>query len=503
MRGCLTAVAAALLFASAANAGIALDLRGTLAPGKETAHLVAIVETTCRDFGWRFARRTDRPSVAAVRPSGAARWYAIEVDGRVVRASFDTARAGALVHARLVRLLDRLDPVLVGVRVSDTTGYHGSRDATALRDRFRTRAAHTEARIAIAIDAGREVIVDGRLHTDVLRPAREVYAFAEREIRLGRLESAEEALTAAIALSPDFARAFARRAEVRAERNRLDAALADAHRAIRLKPKMPRGHYARAKVQVTRGANRLALVDLDRVLALDPGHGESRLLRGLLRGESGALGRAIPDLERVAAPLVDPARRASIDPASRSRALTAIEALAACYEASDRDADAGRMHDLLDRLRAPTDRRLIVDRDARIDLERPIGWRLEETATDPRIRVRMRERSTSNACRIAVMQTWGDVGDPRFRQVFDESVLKGLRRLGQAPRVVRRVTERAGALDVYRILVRNDATTCYWVACLNHGGKMLTIYLTSHQEPSLAEASLERVLDSIRASDAP
>lgn len=503
MRRCLIAVAAALTLAGSASAGIALELRGTLAPASNAARVIATVESTCREFGWRFTRRSDAPAIAAVRPEGASRWFAIELHGRAIRASFDTARAGALAHARLVRLIDRLDPLLVDVRVDDATGFHASRDAAALRDRFRTRAAHRDARIAIALDAGREVIIDGRLYTDVLRPAREVYAYAEREIQHGRLDSADEALTAAIALTPDFARALARRAEVRAERNRLDDALADAHHAIRLKPKMPRGYYARAKVQVTRGSNRLALGDLDRVVALDPAHDEARLLRGLLHGEAGVLARAIPDLERVAASLLDAPDRDAVDAGTRGRALTAIEALAACYEASDRDTDADRMHDLLDRLRAPDTRRLVVDRDARIALERPVGWRLEDSAPDPRIRVRMRERATSNACRIAVMQAWGDIGDPSFRKVFDESVLKGLRRLGQAPRVVRRVSERAGALDVYRILIRNDATTCYWVACLNHGGKMLTIYLTSRQAPALAEASLERVLESIRASEAP
>lgn len=503
-----------LLAATAASQPIAglepsLTLDARLDGSTATAVMDSI-RTFCREHGWRVTTEASRKNgtvatVATFRTLHDRRWRTITVTptGRV-RATFQTGRSGALAHARLSRLLDRLIRHLADVRVTDSTRYYDDRDADALRARFAAMRALEAEMIADAYRRGEDITIGGRLHSEIPEAARHAFDSANALLRRGKFERAERALGLAIGLAPTYARALLLRAEIRAETGRAAKARDDIEAAVKAKPEMSAGHFARAKLAVADSRYDAALDHLDTALECEPSDVDARLLRGLVHVEGKRIRLALLDLEHAARPLLT---AATLDPRSefpggmpRASAVTTLGALAQCYRVLDRSEEAERASALLNRLR-PTrseDTTVVLHEKSGLVFERPDGWFLESKKGDRRIVARLRHRTSRNACRIARMKQWGKLDDADFKATFNRSVLEGLTQLGNRPELLRANQRRTAGFDIYRILVKNRDQQYCWVACFHHGGQMITVYLTSNEPPERSGLALHAILEGLR-----
>jgi len=470
------------------------------------------------DHGWKMTTIHHRAEAGEtrirLRPTGEAAWMEIRLqDDGTTDGAFDTFSCSPLVHARLIDLLDRMEPLVLDLEVKDETRFHEHRNPHALRRHF--HKAHTLMRRVLedAFRRGEDVRIGGKIHTQVACPARRVFQRAEDHVAAGRLRSALEALDLAVGLDPGFARAWVFKSEIQANLGKIEQALADANRAVSVKPGMAAGYLARAKARLHQDDLAGALRDLDTAVKVEPGLPEPRVWRGLVRHQVGDPMRALSDLQRVARPLVG-SSTLSTDTfpggMQRETAAAALTALALCHERLENFREERRTLEALRILDPGNDGEAIVPRPQRVDLDPdlglgitvPLSWQVESGSDDPRIPVRLYAPGTGDTCRIALMKQWGEVSDPAFRKTFDGSVLKGLSDLGGSPEIVESLILRARPGKTYQVVVRltpKSRTHCR-IASFHRAGKMVTIYLNSKRSPEKTRAVLRRLLEAIESS---
>ena len=115
------------------------------------------------------------------------------------------------------------------------------------------------------------------------------------ENRWSNRKTAVENFDQAIALNPEYARAYFERGLVKRELDQADDALDDFTRAIALDPEYTEAYYQRGEVYIWLGQSERAAPDLTRVIERDPQRVKAYFLRGLTRIRAKEYDRAIED----------------------------------------------------------------------------------------------------------------------------------------------------------------------------------------------------------------
>jgi len=111
-------------------------------------------------------------------------------------------------------------------------------------------------------------------------------------------DAAIDAYTKAIALNPNYARAYAMRGIAYAEKGQHDKALEDSNKAISLDPSNGFAYIARGSIYAFKGQYDKAIKDLNKAIALNPNYAEAYLGRGSIYYEKGQYDRAIKDFSK-------------------------------------------------------------------------------------------------------------------------------------------------------------------------------------------------------------
>jgi tetratricopeptide (TPR) repeat protein len=116
----------------------------------------------------------------------------------------------------------------------------------------------------------------------------------------GDLRGAEDDLSEAIRISPEYGRAWAHRGVVRHQLGDTQAGLGDLTRALVFEPSAE-NHSNRGSLRLAAGNNAGAIADFDRALAMRPGYVMAWNNRGHARAAAGDPKRALADFQQAAA----------------------------------------------------------------------------------------------------------------------------------------------------------------------------------------------------------
>jgi tetratricopeptide (TPR) repeat protein len=246
-----------------------------------------------------------------------------------------TLEAAAEYYTRGLSVQPDHAPALSALgRVQHRLGRAQEADATFVRLAAHPEAQHRFVHAGYLLQSGRQdaALTEFQQIYEKNRQDREARTYLVTAfLTAGRIESAQQLLTEALAVNPNDADALLPRARIHLARGRTDAADRDVQRALQWNPDSAEVHHLLAQVHRIRGNAGLQQQELAEALRLDPGLTAARLDLAqalLVRGDAGGALRvldAAPPEQRGNLPLTVQRTWVLMDAGRESEARTTID----------------------------------------------------------------------------------------------------------------------------------------------------------------------------------